>query len=54
MDVVSLVVHLYKVHLTYRRGDKLVIALDDLSLELGAGEMVALLGPSGCGTRFFI
>jgi putative spermidine/putrescine transport system ATP-binding protein/spermidine/putrescine transport system ATP-binding protein len=31
---------------TYRGG---VVAVDDLSLEVGEGEFVTLLGPSGCG-----
>jgi putative spermidine/putrescine transport system ATP-binding protein len=34
-------------HVRRQFGD--VLALDDLSLEIGAGELVALLGPSGCG-----
>ncbi len=34
---------------TYRRGDEDVRALVALTLELCAGEMVALVGPSGCG-----
>ncbi|HET9125950.1 MAG TPA: ABC transporter ATP-binding protein [Solirubrobacteraceae bacterium] len=34
-------------HVRRQFGD--VVALDDLSLEIDAGELVALLGPSGCG-----
>ena len=33
----------------YRRGNTSVIALDGLTLSLGAGACVALVGPSGCG-----
>jgi osmoprotectant transport system ATP-binding protein len=35
------------VHLTRRYGD--VVAVDDLSLEVGRGELLVLLGGSGCG-----
>jgi putative ABC transport system ATP-binding protein len=38
--------HLSKV---YRMGDSEVRALDDVSLEVGEGEMVAIMGPSGSG-----
>src|SRR5690242_4855750 len=34
-------------HLSKRYGDQL--AVDDLSLEVQAGEFLTLLGPSGCG-----
>ncbi len=34
---------------SYRRGAGLVRALDDVSLEVAAGEFVAVQGPSGCG-----
>ena len=34
-------------HLTKRFGD--VVAVDDISLTIGAGEFFSLLGPSGCG-----
>jgi len=43
------VVELDKVSRRFRRGDEVVLALADLSLNLTAGEMVALVGPSGCG-----
>jgi putative spermidine/putrescine transport system ATP-binding protein len=41
----SAAVHLDRVRRQF--GD--VVALDDLDLEIAAGELVALLGPSGCG-----
>ncbi|MFP5262917.1 MAG: ABC transporter ATP-binding protein [Blastocatellia bacterium] len=34
---------------TYRSGDNRVTVFDDLSLEIQAGEMVAIVGPSGAG-----
>jgi putative ABC transport system ATP-binding protein len=33
----------------YGRGEGLVRAVDDVDLEVGAGETVAIMGPSGCG-----
>jgi len=33
----------------YSRGDELVHALEEVSLEVAAGEAVAVVGPSGCG-----
>jgi len=38
--------HLYKV---FRRGDRQVTALEDVSLAIPEGEFCVLLGPSGCG-----
>jgi putative ABC transport system ATP-binding protein len=43
------VVELDRVSRSFHRGDEEVRALVELSLELAAGEMVALVGPSGCG-----
>lgn len=37
------------VSLTYEGSDRSVRALDALSLEIAAGEPVAVIGPSGCG-----
>ena len=34
---------------TYRVGDKLVQALDDVSVQVDAGQFVTVKGPSGCG-----
>ncbi len=34
-------------HVVRRYGDR--VAVDDLSVEIGAGEMAVLVGPSGCG-----
>lgn len=44
----SLLVH--EVSKTFRTADGTpVVALDRISLEVGAGELVSLIGPSGCG-----
>ncbi|GAA4625681.1 NitT/TauT family transport system ATP-binding protein [Cellulomonas oligotrophica] len=34
---------------TFGRGDRQVVALQDVDLTVGAGEFVSLIGPSGCG-----
>jgi iron complex transport system ATP-binding protein len=39
-------------HVTVMRGDN--VALSDLSLTIGAGEHVAILGPNGCGKSTLI
>jgi putative ABC transport system ATP-binding protein len=36
-------------HKKYGRGDALVRAVDDVSLDVAMGETVAIMGPSGCG-----
>ena len=42
------------VSVTYRTSRAPIVALDDLSLAVGAGEFVSLVGPSGCGKSTFI
>ena len=34
---------------TYGRGEGMVRAVDEVDLEVSAGETVAVMGPSGCG-----
>jgi len=40
------IAHLYK---SYRRGSQVLPVLEDISLNIQAGEFLALMGPSGSG-----
>jgi putative ABC transport system ATP-binding protein len=43
------VIRLQDVTKIYNRGSQQVVALQQVTLEMGKGEFVALMGPSGCG-----
>lgn len=45
----NLIVAVERLYKSYRRGPEEVHALEDVNLELAAGEVVALVGPSGSG-----
>ncbi|MGD2115837.1 MAG: ABC transporter ATP-binding protein [Acidobacteriota bacterium] len=42
-------IELRHLHKTYKKKEQPVTAIDDVSLEIGQGELVAILGPSGSG-----
>lgn len=42
-------VALRNISLSYKSNGKSLVALDDISLEIGAGEFLCIVGPSGCG-----
>jgi NitT/TauT family transport system ATP-binding protein len=42
-------IRIEKVSKVFSTGGREVAALDDISLDIGAGEFICLLGPSGCG-----
>jgi len=42
-------VELRNVHKRFRKGDQTITPLDDISLDIEAGEFISLMGPSGTG-----
>ena len=42
------------VELKFGKGSEEVVALKNISLEVGAGEFVSFIGPSGCGKTTFL
>jgi len=42
-------IQISKVSKVFSSGDREVVALDDINLDIGPGEFICLLGPSGCG-----
>lgn len=43
------VVNAERMSKVFGQGDGQVVALQDISLQIGAGEFISLIGPSGCG-----
>lgn len=43
-----------RVSVTYRTSRDPIVAIEELSVAVGAGEFVSLLGPSGCGKSTFV
>jgi putative ABC transport system ATP-binding protein len=49
MSAASVIVDIRHLSKSYRRGNQLIPVLEDISLEIAAGEFLALMGPSGSG-----
>ena len=45
----SVSIHINNVSHCYRTGNGLLPVLDDLTIDIQAGEFTAVVGPSGCG-----
>ena len=43
-----------RVSLVYRTSREPIVAIEDFSVSVGAGEFVSLVGPSGCGKSTFV
>ena len=40
-----------KLRIVYRTDDKETVAVDDFTIDIKKGELVSIIGPSGCGTH---
>ena len=49
LKIMNKVLKLDKLHKNYYSREGVVVALDDITLDINVGEYVAIVGPSGCG-----
>lgn len=47
--IMNNVLRIEKLHKNYHSKKGMVVAIEDMSLDIGYGEYVAIVGPSGCG-----
>lgn len=47
--IMNNVLRIEKLHKNYHSKEGMVVAIEDMSLDIGYGEYVAIVGPSGCG-----
>ena len=47
--IMSSILKIDKLHKNYHSKDGVVVAIEDISLDIKDGEYVAIVGPSGCG-----
>ena len=47
--IMNNVLRIDKLHKNYHSKDGMVVAIEDISLDIKDGEYIAIVGPSGCG-----